>query len=404
MEAVVDKTSQIAKDFIAVHQKEAKEKEAAAEAAKAKGDEKAEAKGAAKDEKQKTEGVKKEAVIAKADDVLINAKDGDLSAAELAKKKELVSGKDNSGINKRKEEIQREIDGLISTKKALGDDVKALKERDQRIEALERENASLKTPGPKKQDVVKTEADLINKLIEEDKDLPREQKREMPREELEEWLIEDVVAAHEWMSERSIRRRDERQSAKEREANLKTFEEFSRKQNASRAKLVSKFPGIVPNQQRVIVLQQRGLTNKQIVEELKKENKFFRMADEIVKSDPKYVTQVDGPELVMIEMEKRLAEAGEGDQEAEDDGETITLTKAELARRTREAIEMEDQRRKSVDSGAGGSNAGSGGGGKTNDDPVYQQQLKIAKARGYSKEDLDRAIARRKTIPGANTR
>ena len=57
MEAVVDKTSQIAKDFIAAHQKEAKEKEAAAEAAKAKGDEKAEPKGAAKEDKQKTEAV-----------------------------------------------------------------------------------------------------------------------------------------------------------------------------------------------------------------------------------------------------------------------------------------------------------------------------------------------------------
>ena len=61
-----------------------------------------------------------------------------------------------------------------------------------------------------KEELKKTETDRINKYLEEDKDKPREERREMSKEELDNWYLEDMPEAQDWVSNRAIRRHEDR--------------------------------------------------------------------------------------------------------------------------------------------------------------------------------------------------
>lgn len=367
----------------------------------------AEAKGAAEqlkaDEAKKTEGIKlaKEADDrAKDDERILTVEDKELSGPELERKAELRETKrkkdesPDEKIKRVQESTQKRIDEIKSEQLAKENKNAA------ELAALKAELEELKKPKQQEDAAIKSkreEAGRIAQYVEEDKSKPRDERREMTKDELDGWYLEDPVEATKWIQRTEYRRL--RDKEKSEEANKpdpdkakKLADEFISKQNESKAKLLKAYPGIMPAPERIKELQTKHNGNLDAINaELRATNAEFKLISEICAEDPKkYIESVDGPELAMAEMEKRLKKpTGK-----------IELTQEELDAK----IQAEIERRKHVD----GEGITSSTGGKKVDNSnkskseLRQQQEKIAKKAGISIESLDKAIARRATIPGAS--
>ena len=113
---------------------------------------------------------------------------------------------------------------------------------------------------------------------------------------------------------------------------------------------------------------------------------------EIVKSNSKkYMESSDGPEQVMLEMERRKG----------DSGKRITMTQDELDQKIKEASAAEVQRLANLDEGISSSETRRKVENKENKSELRLKQEEIARKGGVSIEDLDSAIKRRESIPGA---
>lgn len=372
----------------------------------------AEAKGAADklkaDEAKKTEGIKlasEAEAKAKEDERILTVDDGKLSESELKRKTELKETKrikdesPDEKIKRVQEASQKRIDEIKS---------ELLSEREhtkQEMATLKAELEELKKPKAQEQaqnDFKRLEVERIAKYVDEDKSKPKEDRREMTKEELQSWFLENPDEATAWISDRSVRRSEDRKKAEaeaEKSKQLpeqakKLADDFIVKQNESKAKLLAKYPGIVPSKERIAELQSKhGKNTDAINAELKAENSEFKLCAEIVAEDPKkYLEATNGPELVMAEMEKRLADKG---------SKPKTYTQEELDAK----VQAEIERRKLVD----GEGITSSNGGKKVEtsqkekSELRQKQEKIAKKAGISIEALDKSIARRSNIPGASS-
>ena len=382
----------------------------------------AEAQAKSDAEKQKTEQVEKEKATklaseqeakAKEDARIISEDDTKLKDEEKKRKAELIKAKEeeektpDAKIKRVQEASQKRIDEIKS---------ELLSEREktaQEIAKLKNELEELKKPRQQEDAAAKSkreESERLAKYVEEDKSKPKEQRREMTKEALEEWYLEDPLSATEWIQERAHRRAEERKQAEVKPDNnaekQRIAKEFFDKQNESRNKLLSKFPSIVPTKEQVIEAKKeagvpldRNLTDEEatkVNERLDAKSELFKLCREITFSDPKkYIEQPNGPELVMAEMEKRLS--GKSDRT----GGKLELTEEELNAK----IEEEIRRRKLVDGEAGSSTHG----GKKVDttekqkSELRQMQERAAKKAGMTVEQLDARIARRGTIKGASS-
>ncbi len=377
---------------------------------------KAEAKGAAPEsspEKEKTEEEKskilKEAEEkAKKDEELLTKKEEDLNEEEKARKKELLDKPkelNEDKVNKRKAELQAEIDKLVSQKKEL-EDVKQQSEKMKQelsqlqgsIETLKKEQAKIEAEKniPEEQKLLKKkEAERLERYLTEDKELPKEQRREMSKEELEEWLLEDVVSASEWMTERSLRRSRERLADMNNTKREKLLSEFTLKQKESDAKVLAQHPDL-DTSKREKELREQGKIDKEIHDILCKENEKYRICAEIVKENPDmYLTKINGPELVAKEMEKRLKEKSTPKEEVSAEKQEIEKLQAEL-----EAKQAEIERLKNIDETVGSSRLPE----KPKEEKKSDFELKqeaLAERAGISKETLKKVKERRAKIVGA---
>lgn len=299
-------------------------------------------------------------------------------------------GKDDKG--KRLPGAEKRINELVGELKAE----KAERIQDkEKLKNLETELAQLraKVEGPGK------EADLTTKLEEmekqrlakyrdEDKDLPKEKKRELTNEELEEWVVEDPIAAQKWMAEWAVRNDREREKAlQEIEAEQEATTVIS-KQRESQRRVLEKHPDLNLDAQ-IQTLVSQGKTIEEAREHLVKTNPKVKILLEIARekgSKEKYMTVANGPELIAEEVERRLEKSGKKPETAEDRENRIR----------EEAAEAERQRLANVDTGLRSSNRGSSS--VDENDPVYKQQLAIFKSMGKTKADLDRNLERRKTM------
>jgi hypothetical protein len=404
MEEVIVENDNLKKaEQLAIETKARLEKEAEAKKAELAKKE-AEAKGAAKEEKAEGTKLLEEAEKqAEADAKILSSKPEELSDTEKARKAELEKAlkekekKEESAeekIKRVKEETQKRIDEAIGELKAA----KAGREQDaEKIRKLSEEIESLKKAmQPKVEEdkaskVKELEKQYLDKWLAEDKSKPREQRREMEKEELEEWLIEDYVEASTWLTERTLRRKALHQEAVASldETPKKLADEFIDNQQKSLAKLLDKYPSLRPSPEKLSQL--KGKTQQQIDDILSAENEDYKLMLDIIQSDTKkYVESVNGPELVMQEMDKRKSE----------NKKTITLTEEELQKRIKEAAVAEAQRIANLDEGLTSS-----GGKKVekqeNKSLLRLKQEEIARKAGVSLEKLDAAIERRKSIPGA---
>ncbi len=362
------------------------------------------------------------AELEKADNELLTKSDDDLSHGQRIRKAELqaeakgaekteekveekkeevevkeeVKTEKKDKVAERKEEIQSEIDQLVREKKTLEAEVGSVKEIKilvDRINVLESKLTNQEKVEQEKNlpDLLKkAEADRINQYLKEDAEKPREEKREMLKAEIDEWFLEDPEAAGEWVANRTYRRNDEKKAD---QTKLKSpVEDFKKRQTEALGKLFTKYPK-VNVEARGKELASQGKSVKEVQETLFAEVPEYKTMIEIIQSDPTKYEKADGPELVMMELEKRLS------------GKRV-YTEEEVLRIKEEAAEAERKRQAAVDEGNGSTRGGSHvidkGGNKE-----YDEGLKLferaAKKYGkpWGKKEYDEQLSYRKSISGS---
>lgn len=387
--SILERAASIAKDSLIKIEAPAKAKAAETES-----------KGAVEklkaDEAKKTEGIelaKQAEEKAREDERILSEDETKLVESDKKRKAELLEARQKeestpeAKIKRVQEATQKRIDEIKSEQMAK--DNKTASE----LAALKAELEELKKPKQVEDTLAKSkreESERIARYVDEDKSKPKEDRREMSKDELDAWYLEDPVAATTWINERTYRRIDERkrvESTPDPDRAKKLADEFVIKQSESRAKLIAKYPGVIPSKEKIAELKAIAKDQNELNELLSKDNKHFKLCAEIVAEDPKkYLEATNGPELVMAEMDKRLKIPVNSGR--------IELTQEELDAK----IQAEIERRKLVD-GEGITSSNGGKKVETNQkqkSELRQKQEAIAKKAGISVESLDKSINRRK--------
>ena len=363
-------------------------------------------------EKVATE-IKQQEARAKEDARILSEDDTKLKAEEKTRKAELVKAKEaedatpDAKIKRVQEATQKRIDEIKSEQ--LAKENKAA----EKLAALEAEIAELRKPKQAEDNNARIErehAEQIATFVKEDASKPKEKRREMTKDDLDAWYLEDPTEATAWINRREIRRDRELSKLQEsvdkkptatNEEKLAAAKEFARKQNESKAKLVAKYPGTLPSKEKIIetfkkleMPLDRNLTEaeaKKVNEVFSNDNAEYKLMMQILADNPKILESTEGPELVMAEMDKKLASKPTG---------KLELTEEELNAK----VEAEIARRKLVD---GEGITSTGGGRKVVNEKAKSElrliQEKAAKKAGITIEQLDAQIARREGISGANS-
>ena len=361
-----------------------------------------------KENEEKVVLAKKVEEQARNDERILAAKEEELSKEDKDRKAELVKKQDErlsteEKLKKFQDSTQKRIDELVSKSKEQADLSSKEKEALQKkIAELEIELKKSKEPA---QQVSEAEAEKkevserIAKYIEEDKALPRGERREMPRDELEDWLLEDMLSAQEWLSERTFRRNRELSEVREGKVKKKFVSEFIGKQNESEKRTLVKYPELDVSK-RLEELKVQGKSSEEIRSIIFSERPKYKAYLETFEADPgKYVNAENGPELLVVEMEKRLNIHRPVEQSSEI--EKLRKEKEEAEKRVLEA-ETELKRIQGLDEGLGVDGEGKPIK-KENLTEFQLEQLRLAKKAGLSSERLKAAIKRREGIPGATT-
>jgi len=349
-------------------------------------------------EQKAKEAASKAEAQAKEDEEILGKEEKDLSEDQLKRKTILAEKKkkpeEQSNLDKRFGELTGEIKDLKSQLETEND----RKNQDNgKISVLEAKIAELenKLNPPKdtiESQIKKAELERITKYAEEDKNKPNAERREMTKDDLDTWFMEDPVEAQEWMIDRSYRRNEEK---KEQKAELQK-KEIDKKALESYERILKLDPevDIRKVEERGAALKVEGAPIKEIHAKIRKEFPKIILMQEIAREHPEWEKKPNGPELVFAELQKRLKKPKE---EKKDDKAEVEQKAKEEKIRT-EAAEAERQRQANIDEG---NNSNTDGSGLNENSEAYQKQLKIMVKSGGTKEELDNILKRRQTIPGA---
>jgi len=270
----------------------------------------------------------------KEDEVILSKKEEELDDNQKKRKVELDKVKKDVEDKEKKGNVQKRMDELSGQIKALEHDNSSTKvERD----AVKAELDDLKkqlhqTPEDKTKEKVKKElSSRITKYLDEDKELPREDRREMSKDELDEWLGEDLAAAQDWIAGRRIRRYREEETLKRDEfLNTKASEvmgKFTKKYEAQ----ISKHPELDISKRKA-ELEKEGKSKPEIRKILGEENPKWESFMKIFESDmQKYIEDEDGPAKIVEQIEKK-SKPEEKNTEVEDLKKQLADLKAENER------------------------------------------------------------------------
>lgn len=309
---------------------------------------------------------------------LLEAKEEELTPEDRTKKREVVALKQTEREAKRDASVQKRIDELVGEIKTLKADKHQDKEAITRLgqELTELKTKKEKNPERIKQEVGRLESERVGKYLREDANLPYAERREMTKEELDEFLVEDLGAAQEWIAERALRRREDRTEDAQRLAKGEQEEETKSrastvvaKQRESQARVSSRHPELSAASNKAAQLKAAGKSPEEVQRAIFQEFPKAKIVTEILKEDAdKYMLSEDGPELLATEMERRMEAQGGGtsrDQQIAD-----------------EAAEAERQRQADVDAGftpkgAGAGDNSSGSEFEKENPGMYKQHLNI---------------------------
>ena len=351
------------------------------------------------EKENKGNAVEKAEAQAKADTELLEAKDDTLDDEQKTRKSELVKKREESkkkgkqsNLDKRFGELSGQIKDLERDKNANKAEIQKLREEK---DALEKK---LNPPEvTEKEEVKKVEQTRIAKYLEEDKELPREDRRELTKDELDEWLSEDLVAAQEWMTERVIRRKEERtEYIKGKKANAQ-IDALLKKQTESNKVVSAKYPELDTTAVYDKLKAEgefEGKTKAEINKIVLESSEKMKLATAIFKENvEKYVTSANGPELVMAELENRLKPAK---KKTVEEGNEETTEERDARLREEGAAEERD-RQERIEEGIDSTRAGERKGLQSE---ASEAQKRIAEKAGLSPERLKKSLERRSKIPG----
>lgn len=311
----------------------------------------AESKGAApasQAENKKTKGLKEEVLPkeapketpeekAKHDEEILTKKDEELTDDEKPRKVELLKVKATFDAKEKdkteKSNVQKRIDELSTKVKSLeASSTTTKKERDDAKAELDAMKKELQmTPDDILKKELKEESQKrYAKYLEDDKSKEKAERREMTREELDEWLSDDYVQATDWITRRTMRRVREEEGFVEDRKMQYAHKLVLSKQTESAHRVYAKHPELDVLDQ-VKTLEEEGMDKKKILEKLCAENPKYKLFMETLNANfEKFYFDEKGPELVVAEMEKSLS------PKKEDDNPKIDELTAKLAEVTAE--------------------------------------------------------------------
>ena len=320
---------------------------------------------------------------AKKDEELAAKKDEELNEADKARKAEIVKSKlevdKKTGFQKRIDELQGKILSLENDRqstKAERDAVKA------ELDAVKKRLNM--TPQDEVREKVKNESlKRHEKYLAEDKTLPREDRREMSKEEYDEWMAENPDEAQEWRERRTYRRAEEERDIKIDLEQTTKAEEILDKQQESARRTYAKYPELKIESRRTELLKQgkpREEINKILCDEIPK----YKLAVEIYQENPtKYMLSENGPELIAEELEKRLGKNPAKDPKIEELEKKLAEKDAEIERLSGLDVEVSSTRHAEP---------------KTSEPEIVKKTEELGNSLGLSKDQVKKALERRKGV------
>jgi hypothetical protein len=319
----------------------------------------------------------------KKDEEVLSKKDEELNDDQKKRKVELVKIKQGADEKEKKSNVQKRFDELTAKIKELESDRNSTKaERDTLRTELDGIKKQLSmTPQDKVKEKIKSEISARQKkYLDEDKNLPREERREMTKDELDAWALEDYEGANEWVSKRTYRRIEEEKALHIDLEQTAKAEAILEKQQKSAEKTYIKHPELDVSK-RQNELKSQGKSNEEIIKTLCAENPKYKLAVEIYHENPtKYMLSENGPELIVEEIEKRLPKTKEPDNE-------VIALKTKLAE-----IEAENKRLKGLDTGLSSHAQG------TTQEPeteIGKKQAEVARKLGIDPNRIKRRVVER---------
>lgn len=324
----------------------------------------------------------------------------DKNVDDIVKAKEASAGKDvGDKVEKRKDEIQKEINALVAQREALKKEVqdsstvtKEVAELRLKIAELEKSKVPEKPVELQQKEV---EAEQIKRYLEEDKSKPRNERREMASDELGSWLAEDFESAQEWLTERNLRRREERIAyiSKVNEDRNRQFEiELKAKHAVSAQRVKSKFPDLTSAEDEYNELVKSGKTQSEAVREVAAKYPFYNAVVELYAKEEhaaqqesrknKYTSSENGPELLAQDAHSKVESLPKGRMYTEDEVQELLKS----TKRDTPPVTISSSRPSSV--------AG-------NDDRLTPELRDVLKKANMTPERYFAAVKRRESIPGA---
>ena len=352
-----------------------------------------------KDGKQEED---KEDQLTEEEQKLVDMKDDELDDDAKVKKQKVVDKREA----KRNTKAEKRINDLITKVKELEESQKTdVTDYKQRLDILEAEKKALeeRMEAPKSEDsktiLVQLEKDRITQYMSEDSVKPKEQRREMQKDEIDEWLVEDYQEANDWLNRRYDRRKEERIDDENKTKVKGQAETIIRQQKLSQVRVTARHRELMPDviNARKEALKLEGKNAVEIQTILCAEiPKYKAMRD--VMSDKAFMENAgispDGPEMVEKEMLKRLDKKPSG-------GGELEARIAELE----DALKAKELKGEPVGTSVGSRTQG---GNKVRNEerhnPLLEAEIAKMKKKGlsYTKEDHEIAVARRRTIPGVD--
>jgi len=389
-----DRAVKVAEEFIA-QQEAAKKAEAESKLTEE------QKKSLAEEAKKKAEQeaiLKQEELKKQQEEEALLEKEENLLTEDEKKKKEEILKKEESLPNNQKilkglKDALKRIDKLTGKNKELEFNLKkAIEDKERKIAELENKIKSIYEP---KDDINlildKQEEERIAKYLEEDVKKPREQRREMSKDELEIWFAEDPVEAQRWMIRQDKRRDFERNENLKKIKESSVAEEFLQKQAQSVSRLISKYPNSRPDA-RIMELKGQGLSEKEIVKKLESEFEEYKIVNDLVNENPNLLERIDFGDFVISELEKRLKPK---DQKSDNKNKPF-YTEEEVQKAVQEALDAEKKRQASVDEGVRSNmnrNENNDGLKLTAEEEALKVEVEKANARG-SKLDFNKVLER----------
>jgi len=314
------------------------------------------------------------------DEQLLNATDEEadkLSEDDKKARTELQSKAKKSKVQERIDQLVRERE---EAKEASVVDRKAVEDLEKRIKDLENP--------PKKEDFfVTVEKERIVKYIEEDSSKPLAERREMSKEELNEWAIEDNLAATAWITQRTIRRSDEKKEDKSKEQTRKIVDEIIETQKPSIEKTLKAHPEL-DTKARELELEGQGKSKQEIFDTLCSENKKYKIVQEVLSKNKHFYSLPNGPELAVAEMEKIMGKSSNSNSETQAEHD---------ARITKDALDREAERQAEIDAASSeGSSHSKTGKKKVEKSELELAQEAIVKRSGLTQEQVKARLQHRK--------